>query len=97
MTLSHCWGQKTFLVTNKANLKNHRTSIPIDGLSQTFKDAIWITRQLKIKYLRIDSLCIVQDDFENWAFEAKSTSTIYSNSYLNIAASSSGDGKGGYV
>jgi hypothetical protein len=95
MTLSHCWGKETFLVTMKANLQNHQVSIPPNGLSQTFKGAICITRQLRIKYLWIDSLCIVQDDFHDWASEAKSMGTVYMNSFLNIAPTSSADGRGG--
>ncbi|KAL5371193.1 hypothetical protein DPSP01_014433 [Paraphaeosphaeria sporulosa] len=41
---------------------------------------------------QIDSLCIVQDDDEDWQGEAVKMSHVYSNSSLNLAASDSPDG-----
>lgn len=43
----------------KDNLDSMLTSIPYENLPKTFQDAIWMTQQLGMKYLWIDSLCIV--------------------------------------
>ncbi|KAI1179295.1 heterokaryon incompatibility protein-domain-containing protein [Nemania sp. FL0916] len=51
------------------------------GADETFN----ITRELKISYIWIDSLCIIQDDLEDWERESVRMRTIYGNSYLNIA------------
>lgn len=59
--LSHCWGRNpSFLTLTAANLEDMRKNIPLSGLPKNFHDAIQIARQLGIKYLWIDSLCILQ-------------------------------------
>jgi hypothetical protein len=55
-------------------------------LPKTFQDAIEVTRNLGILHIWIDSLCIVQDDKNDWAVESSKMASIYSNSYLNISA-----------
>ncbi|KAH9210485.1 hypothetical protein DL95DRAFT_258640, partial [Leptodontidium sp. 2 PMI_412] len=72
--------------------------IPDSTLSQTFRDAIDITRYLGLRYLWIDSLCIVQDDAEDWATESSLMSDVYSGSHINLAASGAKDGSvGSYI
>ena len=68
--LSHCWGQSQPLRNTKATLSSLTQGIAWNSLSQTFQDAIVVTRTLGICYLWIDSLCIVQDDNEDWEKEA---------------------------
>ena len=46
------------------------------------------TRLLGVKYLRIDSLCIVQDDRDDWAKESASMGDIYARSFVTVAADS---------
>jgi hypothetical protein len=58
IALSHCWGKTQHATTTKANYHQRLTSIPMQELSKTFQDAVWLTRRLGIKYLWIDSLCI---------------------------------------
>ena len=60
--------------------------IPVARLSQTFKDVINVTRKLGIRYLWIDSLCIVQDDKNDWESEAPKVGIIYRQGLVNIAA-----------
>lgn len=69
--------------------------IPRESLTKTFLDAIEITRAVGMKYLWIDSWCIVQDDHNDWETEAAKMSSVYSGSSLNIAASSAKDGTQG--
>lgn len=64
-------------------------------MPQTFIDAVKITRRLGLKYLWIDSLCICQDDPEDWAREAGRMAYVYSNAYVVIAANRSSDSTGG--
>lgn len=51
-----------------------------------------VTRFLGLRYLWIDSLCIIQDSVEDWANESSAMSKVYSNGDCNIAATSSQDG-----
>jgi hypothetical protein len=87
-TLSYCWGDLDFLTTTTSMLGEFLTQIPVDRLPQTFKDAIQIVRALRIDYIWIDSLCIVQDSDADWRKESSRMSDVYGSSYINIAASS---------
>lgn len=39
-------------------------------IPQTFRDTIHFVRCLQVRYLWIDSLCIIQDDAQDWEQEA---------------------------
>jgi hypothetical protein len=54
--------------------------------------AVSITRGLGINYLWMDTLCIIQDDVEDWEHEASKMDRVYQNSTLVIAASGAKDG-----
>jgi len=82
-------------MTRKATLSEHLTRISHSELSRTFQDAIRISRQLKERYLWIDSLCIVQDDSEDWRAEAARMPAIYGSATLTIAALGAENGTGG--
>jgi hypothetical protein len=95
VALSHCWGQAKAIKTNKENLRSHFDAIPWDHLPKTFQDAVSITFKLDIRYIWIDSLCIVQDDLEDWEKEASKMATIYSSSYLTLSVLHAPDDQGG--
>ena len=97
MCLSHCWGDDTSLLikTLKDNIEDWKRRIPLAMLPQTFVDAVRITRDLKIRYLWVDSLCIIQDDPQDWERESAEMASIYKNSYLTIAATASKDSSEG--
>ncbi|KAK8104633.1 uncharacterized protein PG998_011666 [Apiospora kogelbergensis] len=94
-TLSYCWGQLPFLKLTSFNLENFMKEIPTEDLPQTVTDAFEIAASLAIDYIWIDSLCIVQNDKDDWRQEADLMQSVYSGSYVNIAAASSRDAYGG--
>jgi len=94
-TLSYCWGGVENLCTTSILLESFQMSIPFHKIPKTIQDAITATRKLGIKYLWVDTLCILQDSEEDWLREAKAMSTIYRNSTLTIAAADSEDSGGG--
>ncbi|KAE9370159.1 HET-domain-containing protein, partial [Stipitochalara longipes BDJ] len=55
-------------------------------IPKTFQDAIKVICRLEIKYLWIDSFCIVQDDILEWQTEAAKMADIYGSSGVGIAA-----------
>ncbi|KAM7208226.1 Heterokaryon incompatibility protein (HET) domain containing protein [Naviculisporaceae sp. PSN 640] len=85
--LSHCWGGHQPLQTTKSTLEARKQSISWDDMPKTFQDAISMTRRLGIRYLWIDSLCIIQDDEDDWQQESAKMHTIYQGGYLTLAAS----------
>jgi len=94
-TLSHCWGSLKILRLVKSNFSQLQQKIPLDGLCQTFQDACKITEELGIRYLWIDSLCIIQDDPDDWNREALQMAVVYGRSSINISASKATDGSMG--
>jgi hypothetical protein len=72
-----------------------KQNIPWNHLSKTFQDLIKITRKLGIQYIWIDSLCIVEDDKEDWRAESSKIDSIYGNSYLTFNANYAKDGSEG--
>ncbi|KAH6677171.1 hypothetical protein B0J14DRAFT_475992, partial [Halenospora varia] len=56
------------------------------SLSKTFVDAISITRFMGIRFLWIDSLCIIQDSVDDWEIESSLMDYVYENATINIAA-----------
>lgn len=100
VALSHCWGvlserDKFCLYTyNKQKLEQ---AIPFDSLPKTFRDAVTVTRNLGILYLWIDSLCIIQDDEQDWEAEAARMGPVFSSAYCTIAASSATSSLQGFL
>lgn len=96
IALSHRWGQDEKKPPLIATSKNHEAlqkSIPYEDLVKNFQDAVNLTRRLKVKYLWIDSLCIIQGEDGDFKTESKFMEDYYSGAYCTIAASCSGGGR----
>ncbi|KAF2501505.1 HET-domain-containing protein, partial [Lophium mytilinum] len=96
VALSHCWGKEQPLKTrNKEDLIEWKKDIPWARLPRTFQDAIQVTAFLGYRFLWIDSICIIQEDQEDWERQSAKMGSIYQNSLLTIAAAAaSGHEKG---
>ncbi|KAH7321963.1 heterokaryon incompatibility protein-domain-containing protein [Rhexocercosporidium sp. MPI-PUGE-AT-0058] len=77
--------------TTRSSLTAWTRGIPWQELPKTFQDAIIVTRELGVRYLWIDALCIVQDDTQDWEIESAKMASVYSNSYLTMAATAASD------
>jgi hypothetical protein len=86
ITLSHSWGLVQPLKTTLQNIGAHQKALPEHTLPSLFKDAIRVTRELKQRYLWIDSLCIIQDSVSDWLTESSQMGNIYKNSLVTIAS-----------
>lgn len=51
----------------------------MQDLPKTYRDTVFITRQLDFQYLWIDSLYIIQDSGEDWKRESENIGDIYRN------------------
>ena len=93
IALSHCWGnpseedKKRYSTTND-NYTTRLSGFLFDDLPETFQDAIRVTRELGKKYLWIDSLCIIQGDYNDWETEAERMQHVFASAYCTLAASS---------
>ncbi|KAF2119188.1 heterokaryon incompatibility protein-domain-containing protein, partial [Lophiotrema nucula] len=98
--VSHCWGAHSLLKTTTANISTFRKSIPWESIPRTFQEAVIFTRRLGIRYIWIDSLCIIQDDetfASDWQVQSAKMAAIYQNSYVTLAASRSSDSTKGFL
>lgn len=86
VALSHCWGKIHIIRTLKENVALHSSHVDFEELSKTFKEAVLATRKLGFRFIWIDSLCIIQDDDEDWAAEAKTMCDVYQYATLTISA-----------
>ncbi|KAL7783080.1 heterokaryon incompatibility protein domain-containing protein [Trichoderma ceciliae] len=73
-TLSYCWGPKEEaakqLKTTRDTINEHLLHIDIKKLPQTVADAVQVCRDLQIRYLWVDALCIIQGDEDDWSEES---------------------------
>lgn len=97
IALSHCWGGVTSFRTTTATIDQHVEGFDIAALPQNFQDAVKVTRKLEIPYLWIDSLCIIQDDADDWEQEAGRMIDVYRNSVLTISAMSAQNSHEGFL
>jgi hypothetical protein len=86
VALSSRWDIKpTFRLTTST--REAPTSIvAIENLPRTIQDAINFTRNINLEWLRIDSLCIIQDSKEDWSRESLTMREVYQGSLITIAA-----------
>lgn len=95
MTLSHCWGTAKFLQLTSTTFEHLKAGFRIRELPKSFRDAIQITRELGVRYLWIDALCILQDSTEDWRHESAMMMKVYQNSHCSIAAADASDSEQG--
>lgn len=98
ITLSYCWGtssQDQQMRSTASNLKDHLRGIAISDLPKTIQDAVTVTRKLGVRFLWVDALCVIQDDFSDKYDQMGFMGGIFTNGYLTIsAASAAGCGEG---
>jgi hypothetical protein len=87
--LSYVWGEAQPHMTTTRNIaRRYHQGIDWLTLPQTIKDAIITTHTLDFRYLWTDSICIIQDSFEDKAREISQMDKIYNEASLTIVAES---------
>jgi hypothetical protein len=108
VALSHCWGGSNEVpkkvpkevpphCTTRGNIRARQFKLRISDLPLTFRDAIKVARGLKVQYLWIDSLCIIQGDDKDWKEESKRMEDVYTSAYCTIAATRAIDSNAGFL
>lgn len=101
--LSYCWGSplatdsiphvcSTMQSLESMKLRVHEQTIPL-----TILDAIKVCKALSIRYLWVDSLCIIQDENADWERESLSMTLIYQNAFVTICTPSSKSSNEGFL
>lgn len=92
VTLSHRWGPDAeSCKTTKATFACRKGECTHDAcrlspISRLFRDAGMLSAGIGVKYIWIDSLCIVQDDEDDWDRESRLMGEYYQHSWLTICA-----------
>lgn len=89
IALSHCWGGRCPITLTKQTASLFARHIEASTLPKTFSDVTWLARELGIRYLWIDALCILQDSEEDWRIESSRMLEVYSFAALTVAATAS--------
>ncbi|KAH6625589.1 heterokaryon incompatibility protein-domain-containing protein [Boeremia exigua] len=84
--LSYCWGDSVAFRTETSTYGERKTGFDLEALPKTIRDAVLLVRGLGIRYLWVDSLCIIQDSVLDWECEAALMGDIYSRAFIVIAA-----------
>ena len=84
--LSHRWNtSRKNIITEKATHEKHESGIEFQQLGLAYQDTVHILRRLGVRYLWIDSLCIIQDDKDDWETESKMMAKVYSSALFTLA------------
>jgi hypothetical protein len=87
--LSHMWGDPSQLPPLRTILSKYedmKIGVSMWELSKNFSDAVIVTRQLGLRYIWIDSLCIIQDSPTDWQKEAIMMHKVYRHAEVTIVA-----------
>ncbi|PWY62351.1 HET-domain-containing protein [Aspergillus eucalypticola CBS 122712] len=88
LALSYCWGSEDDaakqLKTTKASLCENMKEIKMESLPKTVSDAVLVCRAMRVRYLWVDALCIIQDSHTDWERESAKMAEIYMYSYFTL-------------
>ena len=94
--LTYRWGTADPLwCTTSANITTRHECIKFSTLPLTLQQAITTTVLLGLRFLWVDSICIVQDDIEDWNRESLRMAAIYQTALVTLAADGSEDSHAG--
>ena len=99
LALSHCWGPKTEFQykTTSQNLSSRLQSMVFANFPQNIKDVISVCRALGVKYLWIDSICIIQNLPHDLAREMEVMLEVYANAHVTISATCAASADKGFL
>ena len=108
--LSYCWGSPLELEQNPPlkltalTSKSLRSGVRLSKLPLTLQHAVQVCAALGIRYIWIDSLCILQrsrkvdpDALRDWEVEATKMETVYARARVTIIAASSTSCHSGFL
>ncbi|PVH95230.1 hypothetical protein DM02DRAFT_691188 [Periconia macrospinosa] len=54
-------------------------------MPQLYRDFVVVARNLGVRYISIDSLCIIHDSAKDWEYKASRMCTVYSASICTVS------------
>lgn len=100
-TMSYVWGVNRDFKTKTTNVRSRcqegGLASVIPTLPRSLREGIGLVRDLGIRYIWIDALCIVQDSLQSWALNSRVMDQIYGNATLTVCAADGHDGNAGLL
>lgn len=103
VALSYVWGEKKDkndsihkLKLKKATRGDLKRGIKPHLLTASLREGITVARDLGLRYIWIDALCILQDDDDDWKNAAVEVPEVYGNAALTITIGKSHDSREGF-
>ncbi|KAJ2903206.1 uncharacterized protein MKZ38_010242 [Zalerion maritima] len=98
VALSYRWGGEQPMKTTSENLEERvESGLPLSSLPRTFQDAITLTSNLGLKYLWIDSMCMVSDNIPDIEKHYANISHIYQGATMVLSASRAANVSDGFL
>lgn len=99
MTLSHRWGLSSVPTLTTQTINTWKNGFSVKILPRRYQDFIMLAQRLQVRYVWIDSLCIIQegDGGADWRAEALAMDQVYQNSYCNVSADWGSGKRGLYI
>ncbi|KAK6836384.1 hypothetical protein PG987_006879 [Apiospora arundinis] len=93
MTLSHRWSRQPSLLLSRHTKDKLYEKFDMTRLPLAIRDASMICIRLGVRYLWVDTLCIIQDeeDLADWKKESTLMDKVYEGSLLNLFALAASD------
>ncbi|KAN0089200.1 HET domain containing protein [Hyaloscypha variabilis] len=95
VALSYVWGLTKNYTTDISNIRVHQQQGSLETflgkIPKVIRDAMELVRRLGLRYLWVDSLCIVQDSKRSWNLNSRMMNVIYGNAHLTICAADGSD------
>ena len=95
--LSYVWGEAQPHSTTNAKLDAYTSSIDISIIPRTIREAIEVTHKLGLRYLWVDSFCIIQDSREDKTRELVLLRRIFHDAYITIVAACAPSASAGFL
>ncbi|KAK4618354.1 hypothetical protein CLAFUW4_12223 [Fulvia fulva] len=95
--LSYCWGSTEQYRLTSETTDQLAAGVQSHDLAKTTQDAIDIAREIGLRYLWIDALCIYQDDCADWERQSANMGNIYENAALTLVASNASSTAEGFL
>ncbi|KAI0381166.1 heterokaryon incompatibility protein-domain-containing protein [Hypomontagnella monticulosa] len=87
--LSYCWGGPQLFALKMENKDKMMKGFKKSDLPLTIQHGITLTRKLGLRYIWIDSLCIIQNDDGDKTKELPKMISTYRNAYITVTSGSS--------
>lgn len=88
VALSYLWGGylETHLSTDNIHDLTMPNGLVDEPLPRTVREAINFCQRASYRYLWVDVLCIVQNDMNDWQYQALSTGEVFIHAHITIVA-----------